>query len=200
MSQSRIIKGFLLKYLMTCVLAILVGLRILTIGLFDDLTPTWYMIIGYSIILRFLINPIQIVFSVLIGIVIKALKRWKDRRFTCDMQITRAETQADYEKMYIGETFQMDFSYSEITNVIFVTMTVGQIMPLMFIIGFFNLAVIYWKDKCYCRLVSPSDEEMQDPPSVRCCHVQDLQKDPLLCSARKPTRLHVDPRLPKCCG
>jgi len=156
-SQSRIFKGFLLKYLMTCILAIIASMRINigsynSYGLFDDFTQTWFNIIGYTIVMRFIINPLQILLKSSITTLWLGLKRCKDRKLTCDMRVTKSTNQRDYEKLYLGTAFELDLSYSEITNILFVTISLSPLLPQMYWIAVFNLAVLYWKDKCQSRL------------------------------------------------
>ena len=151
MCKSRILKGFMLKYISTCFLTLIVSLRVqnghLTISSFDDFTPTWFKGVGYNLLMAFffkaLLTPLVEFFLVLLA----ALKRFWDRKLSCDMSKTRTKTQLAYQKVYTDDPFELDFCYTDQINIIFICITLSAVLPLMIPVCFLNLLALYWKDK-----------------------------------------------------
>lgn len=59
--SSRIFKGFLMKYGNSGLIILVINLRIKMLGNFsfgryDDLTPTWYATIGYSVVFTYMLK------------------------------------------------------------------------------------------------------------------------------------------------
>ena len=89
--ESRILKGFLLLYLMTCALTIFINLRLnlgngTYLGDFDDFTPNWFKTVGYSLGLTLATKIFAAIGFAIFGILRKcmateekvSLKRTKD--------------------------------------------------------------------------------------------------------------------------
>ena len=156
--ESRILKGFLLLYLMTCALTIFINFRLRLgqstyLGDFDDFTPAWFKSIGYSLSLTLTLKIAAALFFALLNKLRKVIPRWWDRAFSCDMRKTKTKIHKDYEELYTDADFNIDFSYTEVINVIFVCMTLSPLLPYIFYIAAVYLVVIYWRDKYMCKLL-----------------------------------------------
>lgn len=140
---------------MTCALTILINFRLPLkepnyLGDFDDFTPAWFKSIGYSLGLTLLLKIITCLLLIVIKKLITGLPRWWDRCLGCDMAVTKKKTHTEYEKLYTNPEFTIDFSYTEVINVVFVCMTLSPLLPYIFFIGYIYLIAIYWRDKYLC--------------------------------------------------
>lgn len=137
---------------MTCALTIFINFRLRLsnstyLGDYDDFTPSWFKAIGYSLGLTFLLKMFAIILVFIFRVTFISLRRCRDRGWSCSGTSTRTTVQADYERLYINPEFDIDFSYTEIINVIFVAMTLSPLLPYIFYIAWLYLVVLYWKDK-----------------------------------------------------
>ena len=57
---------------------------------------------------------------------------------------TRCKSEQQYINLYAGPKFQIDFRYSRIMNIIFVTMMYGSALPILFPIACISFLVIYF--------------------------------------------------------
>ena len=55
----------------------------------------------------------------------------------------------DYSELYMGKVYDIDYSYTEILKTLFVSMTFGPILPIIYVISFIHLFLLYWRDKLY---------------------------------------------------
>lgn len=161
MYESRIFKGFLLKYLMTCLLTLLINFRIqishinnenFYLGDFDDISPLWFKSIGYSLMMTFLLKIFASLMFPTARIILNASKRFYDRKFKCSgLDSTRKKTHNDLENLYMEPNYNLDFHYTEMLNIIFVGLTLGPLMPAIYYVAVLYLIVLFWKDKFLCR-------------------------------------------------
>lgn len=75
------------------------------------------------------------------------LKAFYDRGFTCDKRNTRKLVQEDYEKVYLGEEFLLEFRYAQLVNSIYICFMLSSGIPLLYFITFLTFLVTYWIDK-----------------------------------------------------
>lgn len=149
---SRVYKGFLLKYLNSGFLILLLNLRFkvttnTSLGNYDDLTPNWYSTIGYSVIFSFALKFISLFVWTFYRCFVPGLRKCCDRSCTCDMKKTKTKSMADYIAVYMGAEYDFDFSYTEILKTLLIMMTFGPMLPIVYIIAFFHLILLYWRDK-----------------------------------------------------
>lgn len=149
---SRVYKGFLLKYLNSGFLILLLNLRLKvssgsSIGNYDDLTPNWYSTIGYSVIFTYVLKFVSLFVWTLMRCVIPGTSRCCDRSCTCDMKKTRKKSMAEYIAIYMGSEYDFDFSYTEILKTLLIMMTFGPMLPIIYVISFVHLLLLYWRDK-----------------------------------------------------
>lgn len=152
MYKSRIVKGFLLRYMTTAALTIFINIRISLpgdkyVGDYDDFTPNWFKNIGYSLGLTLFLRIIASIATSLLKAAFLALYRCYDRSFSVDMAKTKQKIHDDYESIYTNPEFELDFCYTEMISVLFVVMTLAPFLPYIFYIAFVYLFILYWKDK-----------------------------------------------------
>lgn len=149
---SRVYKGFLLKYLNSGFLILLLNLKLKvskdsSLGKYDDLTPNWYSTIGYSVIFTFVLKFISLFVWTFYRCFVPRLKRCCDRSCTCSMKKTRTKSMGDYIAIYMGAEYDLDFSYTEVLKTMLIMMTFGPMLPIIYIIAFIHLFLLYWRDK-----------------------------------------------------
>ena len=54
--------------------------------------------------------------------------------------------QSDYEKMYIGPVFNLQIREAQLMSLVFLTMTFGAGMPLVYFIAVVTVFVSFWVD------------------------------------------------------
>jgi hypothetical protein len=131
--ESRILKGFVLRYLMTCAITIFINVRLRLsgqkyLGDFDDFTPSWFKSIGYSLGLTLLLHILVV-----------------------SKNLTKKKTQDELERLYIDPDFDIDFGYTEVINVVFVAFTLAPLIPYIFYIALVFLIIFYWREKVLSR-------------------------------------------------
>ena len=156
MCKSRILKGFMLKYLTTCLLTIVINFKFKLgaqeIGDYDDLSPSWFRNIGYSLLLALILKIVVNPLIVLLMALRRALKRCCDRGCSFDLSKTKKKNHEEYEKLYSQWDFNLDDHYTEEINVIFIAFTLSPIIPWCYAVCFVYCIVLYWKDKIQRRL------------------------------------------------
>jgi len=70
-----------------------------------------------------------------------------DRGCTCDERRTKKITQTEYEELNKGPKFDMEFRYSSVLYVIWVTMTYSSGLPILYFVAVIYFFVTYWVDK-----------------------------------------------------
>jgi len=75
------------------------------------------------------------------------LRRCCDRSCTCDRRNTKTLSQRDYNDMNTGPELDMDYKYANILVVVWMTMTYGSGIPIMYLIACVYFFVSYWSDK-----------------------------------------------------
>ena len=77
---------------------------------------------------------------------------FKDRGYSCNRKYTRQIIQEDYEEIYTGEEFLLEFRYSQLVTTIYIVMMFSVGMPLLYPIAFISFFVTYWFDKVMSKL------------------------------------------------
>lgn len=150
---TRIIKSFIWKYINAGLIILFINnVRIslfgVTIGDYDDFTPTWFSNIGFSVVISFLLQIIVLFGWSCVAILVPKLKQCCDRGCRLKMikangkPYTKKNSQQNYEKVYEGAMFRIAFSYSEFLKAFFMCITFGPIMPFVYIIGFFFIGLL----------------------------------------------------------
>jgi len=117
------------------------------LGNYDDLTPSWYTTIGYSVTLTLFLKIFSIVFWALLGCCTSCTNKCLDTGCTCDMRRTKKRTLKEYINLYTGYDFNIDFSYTEIINTIYVSFTFGPVLPIIYYVAILHLLTVLFRDK-----------------------------------------------------
>jgi hypothetical protein len=107
-------------------------------GPFYDYMPDWYVNVGGKIVQTMLINSIMPYVGLVTGFLIPAIKRKLDRKFGSSVYVTKKTSMAVYKDLYSGAEYVIHFKYSNILNIMYITMMYGLGMPLLFPIAAFN--------------------------------------------------------------
>jgi len=134
-------------------------------GKFRDLTPLWYQNVGTTLLTTMIINVITVPAIVLGENIARKIKRCLDRGCGCSEKSTRKKLQKDYEELYMGPEFLIDFRYSQILALVFVCFLYSGGMPFLYITSFAQLLLTYYFDKTFllkiCRLPKNYDEKLE---------------------------------------
>lgn len=154
---------------MTCALTIFINFRLRLgedtyLGDFDDFTPAWFKSIGYSLTLTLTLKILAAILFAFLKRMVNVLARWWDRGLSCDMRQTKKSIHKDYERLYTDYDFNIDFSYTEVINIVFVCMTLSPLLPYIFYIAIVYLFVVYWRDKYMCKIGSLVLTNSKIPP------------------------------------
>ena len=157
--SSRVLKGFLMKYGNSGVIIFVINLKIrffsnFSFGNYDDLTPSWYATIGYSVVFTYMLKFFSLIGWTIYRAFVPWLKRKCDRGCGSDIGKTKKETMADYIALYMGNDYDIDYSYTEILKTLFVCLTFGTILPIIYIISFIHLILLYYRDRIYSKFLS----------------------------------------------
>ena len=153
---SLLIKMFFWKFFISTLLPLLKSLNIYSDGSqtqnrYDDFTPFWYASEGANILLGMYVRCFLIVFGMFYRYLVPRLTQLYDRRFGFNCSVTRQITHKQYIRVYKNITIDLPLSYAEILNTIFIAFIFGTILPNMFVVCFFILVLIYYKDKILCK-------------------------------------------------
>ena len=92
-------------------------------GEYDDFTIEWYRVVGSTIILTLFLNVFTPHITNFMFNFIRMCKRCCDRGCHCDKSHTKQILQEDYEGIYIGPDFLLEFRYSSLLTNIFVVVS-----------------------------------------------------------------------------
>lgn len=116
-------------------------------GEYLEFTSQWYMNYGTKIVQTMIIeiplpHMLPLFLTTFFGI-------WKccDRSCTCNRRRSKQIYQRDYEWLYTGLEFLLDYRLAQIVAFIHVTFMFSHTMPILFAISAFNFASMYMVDK-----------------------------------------------------
>ena len=89
--------------------------------------------------------------EVIVKVLIDAIKKCKDRKWTCDKRRTSQLTQQEYEDMNMGPEFPVEDRYSQVLALIWITFMFSAGLPLLYPIAMVTLFIMYWVDKVLCK-------------------------------------------------
>lgn len=171
-SISRIIKIFVAQALNTGIIILIVNARFsstnpapsLLDGIFDDVTPQWYLDVATTLLLTMIINIISLPATNLATYILGACTKCCDRKCTCDEKKTRKKSQKAWVALYTGPEFMIELRYARILTVIFVCLFYSAYVPLLYVTAFATIFVIYWMDKFYllkvCQIPRTLDRKL----------------------------------------
>lgn len=127
-------------------------LRILPLkGQFADTSTNWYILIGPALINTMLILSIFPYINFIIFYGIRVAKRFYDSGIQCckSKHGTKLTTVQQYVDLYSGPEMLMFFKYSNIMNMVFVSMTHGAALPVLFPITLFGIINNYLAERTF---------------------------------------------------
>ena len=119
----------------------------LTGGLESDFDQSWFKVIGNTLVGTMIFTAIFPIMEAFGFFALRLLFRILDRGFTTDPYTTSKTSIQAYINSYAGPVYMMHFKYSALLNIIFVTMTYGFGIPILFPIAAFAILVLYLVEK-----------------------------------------------------
>jgi hypothetical protein len=149
---SRILKGFLMKYANSGLLILVINLRVKILtndpfGRYDDLTPNWYITVGYSVIFAYVLKFVSLIFATFLKAFLPWMFRCCDRGCSSNMKNTKKKTLGEYVNLYLGPLFDIDNSYTEILKTVFVMATFGPMIPFIYPVSLLHIGLLFLRDK-----------------------------------------------------
>ena len=118
----------------------------LTGGLEGDFDHTWFKVIANTIVSTMIFSAIFPFLEAMGFFSLRTLGRVLDSGFRCRNPTKKTSIQA-YINTYSGPVYMMHFKYSALLNIIFVTMTFGFGVPILFPIAAVAIIVLYLVEK-----------------------------------------------------
>ena len=152
---SFVVKTFLAQLLNTAIIILLVNTRFsysenfLFRGKFEDFSPLWYRSVGTTLLYTMIVNIFMGPFVNCTFAYLRAQKRCKDRGCGCNPKSTKTQYQEDYNALYTGPPFRIDFRYAGILTQLYVCFIYSAGMPLLYLVTLIFLIVKYYSDKFY---------------------------------------------------
>lgn len=146
---------FFVQYFNTAFLLLLVNADLgeqpfsfgLTGGTESDFDKTWFKVIGNTIVATMMFSAVFPMMEACGFFGIRLVLRILDKGFSSDPYITKKTSIQAYINAYSGPQYLMHFKYSALLNIIFVTMTYGYGMPILFPIAAVGILVLYFVEK-----------------------------------------------------
>ena len=116
-------------------------------GDYEEFSVMWYRLIGSVLLIQislmiFTTNGANFAIQLL-----QSCKRCKDRSCRCRANSTKQLSQQDYEELNFGSLPFMEYKYSNLLTVLFVTMMYSSGMPILYFISTVFFLATYWTEK-----------------------------------------------------
>ena len=120
-------------------------------GTYPDFSVKWYTNVGPVIVLAMALQAIMPLVSFTIQYLWLTIKRWFDKGicscFDCCLKKhprrTRKSTIEEYMNLHSGPEMQINYRYSMIVSMTFVTFTHGCALPILFPICWLGITILY---------------------------------------------------------
>ena len=119
----------------------------LTGGIDSDFDQSWFKVIGNTLVGTMIFSMIFPILEAFGFFGLRLLGRILDRGFSNDPYLTKKTSVQAYVNTYSGPQYLMHFKYSALLNIIFVTMTYGFGIPILFPIAAFAILVLWLVEK-----------------------------------------------------
>jgi len=116
-------------------------------GWYQEFTVEWYQSIGSQLLLTMIIGIFSPHIANMINWTIEVLLRLWDQKCRCNSKRTRQIFQVDYEWVHTHSNYLIEYWYSQLITLMYVTFMYGSGMPLLYIIALVSIFCIYWMDK-----------------------------------------------------
>ncbi len=155
--SSAMWKMFILQFINTGLIIVLVNTYVKSVkdwwtnsplftGMFPDLEPGWYAVVGVTLLFTMLINMIVPHLTVIFGLLIKYLLRCCDSGCSCGKR-TKKTLKNEYFELYVGPDFPIESRYAEMLTTIFVALVYSSGIPIMYFCILGYMTFTYLLDK-----------------------------------------------------
>ena len=127
-------------------------------GPFHDYMPLWYIDVGLKITQTMVIQCIMPYVTLTVGFLVPAIKSYLDTKGTGDAYVTKQTSMIKYKMVYQGQDYLIHFKYSDALNVVYVAMTYGLGIPILF-----PLAAVTLLNQRICEKITVAYNVRQPP-------------------------------------
>ena len=114
---------------------------------YPDFTTGWYREVGSIIVRTMQIQALMPLINFILDYIVIYIKRKLDSGFcSCfnkEKKATKKTTIQQYLHLYSGPDIAINYRYSIILNMVFVTFTHGVALPILFPLCFIGMSIIY---------------------------------------------------------
>ena len=152
---SNTFKMFMTQILNSAIVLLIVNMNLgfmpswfpIFAGDYADFTTKWYSDVGATIMIFMMFSIVTPHFANLFLHFIRFTRRCLDRGWTCNKKRTRKIFQTDYESLYLGPEYLIEFRYSNMITMIFLALMFGAGMPILYFFASWIFLITYWIDK-----------------------------------------------------
>ncbi|EAR89910.3 tRNA (GuanineN(7))methyltransferase, putative (macronuclear) [Tetrahymena thermophila SB210] len=155
--SSRVAKIFIMQFMNTALIILIMNTKfngvsnttisMLLDGTFTDFNPLWFLQVGSTILLTMIFYIMMPYLNFIFQSLYICLRRYYDRKWSSNKNITRQSTQEKYESVYLSPNLLIEVRYAQIMNIIFVCFLYSSGLPLLIITTFLYLISTYYVDK-----------------------------------------------------
>jgi hypothetical protein len=116
-------------------------------GYYSDFNIEWYKNVGTTISLTMIFTVFTPHIGNFLFMALRGCRNCTDRGCSCDRKKTSKLLQEDYDELYIGPEFLMEFRYSQLLTNIFMTFIYSTGMPALYFVCFISFCLTFWVDK-----------------------------------------------------
>lgn len=123
-------------------------------GKFQDFNSEWFFTVGAQLSSIVIFFILKIVIFFLKTFIIRGIKRSYDRSVCCcccrkknPRHPTRKKTIQEYVDLYGGWIFYIEYQYTNIMKIVFITLMLGTGIPMLFFFCSLNFLIIYAVEK-----------------------------------------------------
>jgi len=108
-------------------------------GPFSDLNRAWYVVVGATIVTNMVLNMVTVPSMNIVGVVLA-----KTMRCCCKR---RVKHHSELIQQYTNPDFDLKTKYAQMLTTTCVTLIYSSGLPLLYLIGFGYMGLMYWTDK-----------------------------------------------------
>jgi hypothetical protein len=112
-----------------------------------DFNSNFFKTIGNTLISTMVYNAYYPILDFFIYWGMRLAFRILDRGCNCNKFKTKTTNIQSYKEIYAGPIFMMNFKYSMILNIVFVTFMYGFGLPILFPVAIFAFVILYFIEK-----------------------------------------------------
>lgn len=116
-------------------------------GIESDFDKSWFLVIGNTLVGTMIFTMIFPVMEAFGFYSLRILMHVFDRGFSLDPYVTSKTSIQGYINTYSGPLYLMHFKYASLLNIVFVTMTYGFGIPILFPIAAVAILILYLVEK-----------------------------------------------------